>query len=162
MTQADIDVLVTNIASALPGSTTDPLTIPQFRDRLQQYRGINSNVLRKHLSEFLARVTPERIEDLTAYKYLVEAPTLEHPDVKPRWAGEFKPAAVLFDSVPNEMSAAFNPYLRKHLAVHALGREGEIVMPSASAVFEFKTSSRRVGSSIGIPPGLCPLNILST
>ena len=34
MTQADIDHLVTNIASALPGSTTDPLTIPQFRDRL--------------------------------------------------------------------------------------------------------------------------------
>jgi mannonate dehydratase len=58
MTQADIDVLVTNIASALPGSTTDPLTIPQFRDRLQQYRGIDSAVLRQHLSEFLARVTP--------------------------------------------------------------------------------------------------------
>ena len=58
MTQADIDELITNIASALPGSTTDPLTIPQFRDRLQQYRGINSTVLRQHLSEFLARVAP--------------------------------------------------------------------------------------------------------
>ena len=58
MTQADIDYLVTVIASALPGSTTDPLTIPQFRDRLQQYRGITSAVLRQHLSEFLARVAP--------------------------------------------------------------------------------------------------------
>src|SRR3954465_10274313 len=58
MTPADIDDLVTNIASALPGSTTDPLTIPQFRDRLQQYRGINSFVLRQHLIEFLSRVTP--------------------------------------------------------------------------------------------------------
>ena len=56
MTQADIDYLVTVIASALPGSTTDPLTIPQFRDRLQQYRGITSAVLRQHLIEFLARV----------------------------------------------------------------------------------------------------------
>src|SRR3954467_2129796 len=58
MTQADIDELVTNIASALPGSTTDPLTIPQFRDRLLQYRGIDSKVLRRHLSEFPARVAP--------------------------------------------------------------------------------------------------------
>ena len=58
MTQADIDYLVKVIASALPGSTTEPLTIPQFRDRLQQYRGINSAVLRQHLIEFLARVTP--------------------------------------------------------------------------------------------------------
>src|SRR6185295_11601721 len=58
MTQVDIDYLVKVIASALLGSTTEPLTIPQFRDRLQQYRGIDSAVLRRHLSEFLARVTP--------------------------------------------------------------------------------------------------------
>ena len=42
MTPADIDALVTNIASALPGSTTEPLTIPQFRDQLEQYREIDS------------------------------------------------------------------------------------------------------------------------
>src|SRR3981081_1094293 len=58
MTQADIDYLIKVIASALPGSTTEPLTIPQFRDRLLQYRGIYSAVLRQHLIEFLARVTP--------------------------------------------------------------------------------------------------------
>ncbi len=85
---------------------------------------------------FLARVPPDRIEDLSAYEYLVEAPTLEHPEVKPRWAREFKPSAVLFDSVPNEMSAAFNPHLGKHLAIHALGREGKIVM---------RTSPERTG-----------------
>ena len=58
MTPADIDYLIKVIASALPGSTTEPLTIPQFRDRLQQYRGIDSAVLRQHLVEFLTRVTP--------------------------------------------------------------------------------------------------------
>ncbi|QWG22131.1 mannonate dehydratase [Bradyrhizobium sediminis] len=58
MSQADIDYLVMVIASALPGSTTDALSIPQFRDRLEQYRGITSPVLRRHLIEFLARVAP--------------------------------------------------------------------------------------------------------
>src|SRR5690349_11186769 len=58
MGQADVDYLVMVIASALPGSTTEPMTIPQFRDRLDQYRNIDSNVLRKHLVEFLAKVTP--------------------------------------------------------------------------------------------------------
>jgi mannonate dehydratase len=58
MSQADIDYLIMVIASALPGSTTEPMTIPQFRDRLEQYRDIDSKVLRKHLIEFLARVTP--------------------------------------------------------------------------------------------------------
>jgi hypothetical protein len=80
---------------------------------------------------FLARVPPDRIEDLSAYEYLVEAPTLEHPEVKSQWASEFEPSAVLFDSVPNEMSAAFNPHSRTHLAIHAQGRDGKIVMRTA-------------------------------
>ena len=42
MTQADIDHMVIVIASALPGSTTDALSIPQFRDRLEQYSGITT------------------------------------------------------------------------------------------------------------------------
>jgi mannonate dehydratase len=101
MTQADIDVLVTNIASALPGSTTDPLTIPQFRDRLQQYRGIDSNVLRKHLSEFLARVTPVA-ESLGVTLTL-------HPDDPPRplfglprIASSAEDYQALFDAVPSK------------------------------------------------------------
>ena len=101
MTQADIDVLVTNIASALPGSTTDPLTIPQFRDRLQQYRGIDSAVLRRHLSEFLARVTP-------VAEALGVTLTL-HPDDPPRplfglprIASSAEDYQALFDAVPSK------------------------------------------------------------
>src|SRR5882757_4404733 len=100
MTQADNDRLVTNIASALPGSTTDPLTIPQFRDRLQQYRGIDSLVLRRHLSEFLARVTP-------VAEALGVTLTL-HPDDPPRplfglprIASSAADYQALFDAVPS-------------------------------------------------------------
>ncbi len=80
---------------------------------------------------FLARVKPHEIEELARYEYLVEAPTPDRPDVMPRWARQFAPEAVLFDSVPNEMSAAYNPYLKQFLAVHALGREGRVVMRTA-------------------------------
>ena len=80
---------------------------------------------------FLARVAPARIEDLSEYEYLVAAPTRGRPDVQPRWAKQFEPKAVLFDSVPNEMSAAFNRHIRKYVAIHALGREGKIVMRTA-------------------------------
>ena len=80
---------------------------------------------------FLARVKPHEIAELAQYEYLVEAPTLDLPDVAPRWARQFAPEAVLFDSVPNEMSAAYNPYLNQYLAIHALGREGRIVMRTA-------------------------------
>jgi mannonate dehydratase len=100
MTQADIDQLVTNIASALPGSTTDPLTIPQFRDRLQQYQGINSGVLRQHLIEFLARVAP-------VAEQLGVTLTL-HPDDPPRplfglprIASSAEDYQALFDAVPS-------------------------------------------------------------
>ena len=101
MTQADIDVLVTNIASALPGSTTDPLTIPQFRDRLQRYSGIDSAVLRQHLIEFLARVTP-------VAEQLGVTLTL-HPDDPPRplfglprIASSAEDYQALFDAVPSK------------------------------------------------------------
>jgi hypothetical protein len=82
---------------------------------------------------FLARVRPEQIEELGAYDYLVEAPTLKTPGVKPRWAKKIAPTAVLFDSVPNEMSAAYNAHLGKHVAIHSLGRERKIVMRTAPA-----------------------------
>jgi mannonate dehydratase len=58
MSPAEIDYLVMVIASALPGSTTEPLTIPAFRDKLMQYRGIDATVLRRHLVEFLSIVAP--------------------------------------------------------------------------------------------------------
>jgi hypothetical protein len=41
---------------------------------------------------------------------------------------------MLFDSVPNEMSAAYNPYLRRHVAFHSMHRENKIVMRTAPQV----------------------------
>jgi mannonate dehydratase len=101
MSQADVDYLVMVIASALPGSTTEPMTIPQFRDRLEQYRDIDSKVLRKHLIEFLAKVTP------VAEKLGVTL-TL-HPDDPPRplfglprIASSAEDYQALFDAVPSK------------------------------------------------------------
>ena len=58
MGEADKTALIVNIASALPGSTTEPLTIPAFRDKLAQYRGIDPGRLRQNLIEFLQAITP--------------------------------------------------------------------------------------------------------
>jgi mannonate dehydratase len=101
MSQADIDYLVMVIASALPGSTTEPMTLPQFRDRLEQYRDITPKVLRQHLAEFLARVAP-------VAEQLGVSLTL-HPDDPPRplfglprvasTAGDYQ---ALFDAVPSK------------------------------------------------------------
>jgi len=76
MSEAERDALSRNIASALPGSTTEPLTIAQFRDKLAQYRDIDASRLRQHLVEFLQAVTP-------AAEALGVTLTL-HPDDPPR------------------------------------------------------------------------------
>jgi mannonate dehydratase len=101
MSQADIDYLVMVIASALPGSTTEPMTIPQFRDRLAQYRDIDTSVLRRHLIEFLAEVTP-------VAEQLGVTLTL-HPDDPPRplfglprIASSMEDYQALFDAVPSK------------------------------------------------------------
>jgi mannonate dehydratase len=101
MNQSDIDYLVMVIASALPGSTTEALSIPQFRERLEQYRGISSQVLRRHLIEFLARVTP-------VAEALGVTLTL-HPDDPPRSlfglpriASTADDYQALFDAVPSK------------------------------------------------------------
>jgi mannonate dehydratase len=100
MTQADIDHLVMVVASALPGSTTEPLTLPAFRQKLAQYRGIDSGVLRRHLVEFLKAVTP-------AAERLGVRLTL-HPDDPPRplfglprIASTAADYQALFDAVPS-------------------------------------------------------------
>ncbi len=100
-TQDDIDYLIMVIASALPGSTTDPLTIPGFRDKLETYAEIDANILRKHLAEFLAAVTP-RAEELGVKLTL-------HPDDPPRplfglprVASTAADYQALFDAVPSE------------------------------------------------------------
>jgi hypothetical protein len=83
---------------------------------------------------YLARTTSESIEDLERYEYLVAAPTVARPDVEPKWSKTFDPAGALFDSVPNEMSAAYNPYLGQHVAFHSLHRENKIVMRTAPKI----------------------------
>jgi hypothetical protein len=83
---------------------------------------------------YLARVRPEKIEDLAGYEYLVEAPTAGNPNVAPRWSEEFQPTAPLFDAVPNEMSAAYNEHLGKHVAFHSLHRENKIAMRTAPRI----------------------------
>lgn len=99
-TQADIDYLIMVIASALPGSTTEPMTIPRFREKLQEYQDIDEGVLRRHLVEFLAAVCP-RADELGVRLTL-------HPDDPPRplfglprIAKSEADYQALFDAVPN-------------------------------------------------------------
>jgi hypothetical protein len=82
----------------------------------------------------LARTRSTTIADLSSYEYLVEAPTRDHPNNPVRWSKRFQPTAVLFDSVPNEMSAAYNAHLRKFVAFHSLHRENKIVMRTADQI----------------------------
>lgn len=76
MAQDDVDRIVTNISSALPGSTAEPLTIPEFRDKLKAYAAIDADVLRKNLISFLETVTP--VADSLGVKLTL------HPDDPPR------------------------------------------------------------------------------
>jgi hypothetical protein len=82
----------------------------------------------------LARTREKSIADLASYEYLVEAPTTEKPSKLPRWSKQFQPIAILFDSVPNEMSAAYNPHLRKFVVYHSLHRENKIVLRTAEQI----------------------------
>jgi Domain of unknown function (DUF4185) len=83
---------------------------------------------------YLARTRVATIEELSSYEYLAEAPNSKHPTAQARWSKKFEPTAPLFDSVPNEMSAAYNPHLRCHVAFHALNREHKIVMRMAPEI----------------------------
>ena len=83
---------------------------------------------------FLARVRPQAIEELSAYEYLVQAPTLEHPDLKPRWSLTFSPSAPLFDHVPNEMSCSYNPYLGSFISLTTFEREDKLVIRTAPEI----------------------------
>ena len=99
MSQADIESIITTIASALPGSTTDPLSIPAFRERLKLYAGIDAAKLRAHLIQFLQAVTP--VADQLGVRLTL------HPDDPPRplfglprIASSAADYQALFDAVP--------------------------------------------------------------
>lgn len=100
MGQEDIDYLVMVIASALPGSTTEPLTIPAFREKLRAYGDVDARVLRRHLVEFLQEVTP--VAESLGMRLTL------HPDDPPRplfglprIASSAEDYAALFDAVPS-------------------------------------------------------------
>lgn len=83
---------------------------------------------------YLARVRPDDIEDLSAYEYLVAAPTLARPDVEPQWSSVFTPTACLFSDVPNEMSSSWNPYLGCYVSLTTYRRENRLVIRTAPAI----------------------------
>jgi Domain of unknown function (DUF4185) len=84
---------------------------------------------------FLARTRPEAFEDLANCEYLAAAPTLSNPKLEARWSKRFEPTAVLFDSVPNEMSATYNSFLGKWVAIHSFLRENKIVLRTAPKIY---------------------------
>ncbi|MBZ2194877.1 DUF4185 domain-containing protein [Occultella gossypii] len=83
---------------------------------------------------YLARVRPQDIEDISAYSYLVEAPTRARPDVQPRWAPTFTPTACLFSDVPNEMSSSWNEYLGAFISLTTYRRENQLVIRTAPEI----------------------------
>jgi mannonate dehydratase len=127
MNQADVDYMVMVVASALPGSTTEPMSIPQFRDRLEQYRGITPQVLRQHLIEFLARVTP--------VAEAVGVTLTLHPDDPPRSlfglpriASSAEDYQALFDAVPSKANGIC-------LCTGSLGVRAENDLPAMARQF---------------------------
>ncbi len=100
MSESEIAEITRIITSALPGSTTEPLTIPQFREKLAAYAGIDAPRLRQHLIEFLQAVTPAA--EARGVKLTL------HPDDPPRSlfglpriASTADDYAALFDAVPS-------------------------------------------------------------
>jgi mannonate dehydratase len=101
MSESEIAEITRIITSALPGSTTEPLTIPQFREKLAAYAGIDAPRLRQHLIEFLQAVTPAA--EARGVKLTL------HPDDPPRSlfglpriASTADDYAALFDAVPSK------------------------------------------------------------
>jgi mannonate dehydratase len=98
MSDEEIAEITRIITSALPGSTTEPLTIPGFRDKLDSYAGIDAAKLRQNLIEFLQAVAPAA--EARGVKLTL------HPDDPPRSlfglpriASSASDYAALFDAV---------------------------------------------------------------
>ncbi|WFU50792.1 mannonate dehydratase [Sinorhizobium terangae] len=99
--EEEITEITRIITSALPGSTTEPLTIPAFRERLAAYQEVDAARLRQHLIEFLEAVTPAA--EARGVKLTL------HPDDPPRplfglprIASTEADYAALFEAVPSE------------------------------------------------------------
>ncbi|MDN5926827.1 MAG: mannonate dehydratase [Hyphomicrobiales bacterium] len=100
MSDEEVAEIVRIITSALPGSTTEPMTLPGFRDRLAAYRDIDAARFRRNLVEFLEAVMPAA--EARGVKLTL------HPDDPPRplfglprIASTEADYAALFDAVPS-------------------------------------------------------------
>jgi len=100
MSAEDRAALTRTIASALPGSTTEPMTVEGFRERLDLYRDIDAPRLRRNLAAFLEAVTP--VAEARGLKLTL------HPDDPPRplfglprIASTAANYAALFEAVPS-------------------------------------------------------------
>jgi hypothetical protein len=68
---------------------------------------------------YLARIAPDRIEQIDQYEYLTSN--------QPTWDRDLGKAIPLFDGMPSELSVSFNRHLNAYLAVHSLDLSGKIV-----------------------------------
>lgn len=146
MSEQDIEQIIFNIASALPGSTTESLTIPAFRDKLETYATVDEDVLRRNLIEFLEAVTP------VAEKLNVRL-TL-HPDDPPRSlfglpriASTAADYAMLFDAVPSAANGMC-------FCTGSLGVRPDNDLPAMARQFASRIHFSHLRSTLREPDGL--------
>lgn len=146
MSEQDIKQIIFNIASALPGSTTESLTIPAFRDKLETYATVDEDVLRRNLIEFLEAVTP------VAEKLNVRL-TL-HPDDPPRSlfglpriASTAADYAMLFDAVPSVANGMC-------FCTGSLGVRPDNDLPAMARQFASRIHFSHLRSTLREPDGL--------
>ncbi|TCU30668.1 D-mannonate dehydratase [Rhizobium azibense] len=132
MPEAEIAEITRIITSALPGSTTEPLTIPGFREKLAAYAGIDAARLRQHLVEFLQAVTPAA--EARGVKLTL------HPDDPPRplfglprIASTADDYAALFKAIPSPANGMC--YCTGSLGVRADNNLPEIARRFASRIY---------------------------
>jgi hypothetical protein len=65
-----------------------------------------------------ARVTPDKIEDISAYEYYCG---------NEEWDKNLRKAVPVFTGMPNELSVSYNNYLKRYLTVHSHDLSGNIV-----------------------------------
>ncbi len=139
----DAAVLARTVASALPGSTTESMTVEGFRERLRAYREVDAGRLRDNLVAFLEAVAPA-----------AEARGVSlalHPDDPPRplfglprvvsTAADY---AALFDAVPSRANGMC--FCTGSLGVRAENDLPAIVRRFASRIpFAHLRATRREG-----------------
>jgi mannonate dehydratase len=100
MNAEDIAGITHVITSALPGSTTDPLSLEAFRERLTLYAGIDAAELRANLIAFLERVAP--VAESLGVRLTLHPDDPPRPQLGlPRIASTADDYATIFKAVPS-------------------------------------------------------------